>query len=105
MPTIKFLPQGPYQVEGLKELTDTTGNKISATDKIMLCRCGASGKKPYCDGSHVESGFTSDKETDAEWDYRTDYQEGTLVIHDNRGICSHAGFCTTMLPQVFLQGT
>jgi CDGSH-type Zn-finger protein len=36
---------------------DTDGNLLAAGDRVFLCRCGASGRKPVCDGSHKRSGF------------------------------------------------
>jgi CDGSH-type Zn-finger protein len=29
---------------------------------VALCRCGASGIKPYCDGSHKVIGFRTEDE-------------------------------------------
>lgn len=51
------IPDGPLKVEGNVELTTGTGHKIATHDKAFLCRCGASKNKPYCDGSHKDSGF------------------------------------------------
>ena len=57
---IRSLPDGPYIVEGKVELFDTEGNKIPfEKDKMALCRCGASTKKPFCDGMHSRIGFQS----------------------------------------------
>ncbi len=56
-PTIKVLPKGPYFIEGKVNLLDASGNKIEAGEKIVLCRCGASTNKPFCDGTHSKIGF------------------------------------------------
>jgi CDGSH-type Zn-finger protein len=34
--------------------------KVGSTrDRVMkLCRCGGSGKKPFCDGTHRTNGFS-----------------------------------------------
>jgi CDGSH-type Zn-finger protein len=56
-PTIQVLPKGPYLVTGKINLVDASGNKIEAGEKRGLCRCGASTKKPFCDGTHSKIGF------------------------------------------------
>ena len=40
-------------------LVDHEGNEISIEGKknVALCRCGASTKKPFCDGTHSKIGF------------------------------------------------
>lgn len=30
-----------------------TGERYEIRNRVVLCRCGASGNKPYCDGSHA----------------------------------------------------
>ena len=56
-PTIQVLPKGPYLIAGKFSLLDASGNRIEAGEKIALCRCGASTKKPFCDGTHSRIGF------------------------------------------------
>ena len=60
--TIKVRQNGPYQVSGGITLTDFEGNPISLPEdgKLFLCRCGQSGDKPFCDGTHKTCGFTPD---------------------------------------------
>lgn len=33
---------------------------IGSETKAALCRCGASNKKPYCDGTHSKIGFKAE---------------------------------------------
>lgn len=56
--TIRPSKNGPYIVEGPVDLFDTEGNKITVDkSRIALRRCGASSKKPFCDGTHSKIGF------------------------------------------------
>lgn len=103
-PTIRAQPNGPYLVKGLETLRDAAGNPIETRRSIALCRCGHSKTKPFCDGTHGKFGFNSAKTSDGKWDYRENYDGKQITIHDNRGICAHAGFCTSNLPQVWKMG-
>jgi len=56
--TIRPSKNGPLIVEGPVDLFDTDGNQITLDKpRIALCRCGASSKKPLCDGTHSQIGF------------------------------------------------
>jgi CDGSH-type Zn-finger protein len=54
---IEARPNGPYVVTGAIELCDTNGNVLATQERTVLCRCGASTKKPFCDGTHSKIGF------------------------------------------------
>lgn len=57
--TITILKNGPLIVTGNVELKDAAGNIYPAAEKMALCRCGASTKKPFCDGTHSKVGFAA----------------------------------------------
>jgi len=50
---------GPLAVSGNLEVVSGTGRTIRKATELRMCRCGASGAKPYCDGSHARVGFRS----------------------------------------------
>jgi CDGSH-type Zn-finger protein/uncharacterized Fe-S cluster protein YjdI len=51
---------GPLRISGNLEILSGTGRTIRKAQALQLCRCGHSGNKPYCDGSHARVGFVSD---------------------------------------------
>ncbi|MCF6344762.1 MAG: CDGSH iron-sulfur domain-containing protein [Devosiaceae bacterium] len=55
--TITSIEDGPIMIDGNVEVLMGSGKKSTTTQKLALCRCGASANKPYCDGSHVKIGF------------------------------------------------
>ena len=58
--TITPYRDGPLIVRGAFRLTDQDGNEIDpGRDTVALCRCGKSGIKPFCDGTHKRSGFSA----------------------------------------------
>jgi CDGSH-type Zn-finger protein/uncharacterized Fe-S cluster protein YjdI len=52
-------PNGPLGVSGNVEILSGTGRTIDRVQATALCRCGQSGHKPYCDGSHKAAGFVA----------------------------------------------
>jgi CDGSH-type Zn-finger protein len=64
--SVTACPDGPLLVRGDVEILLASGEpapRRRAT--VALCRCGASGIKPYCDGSHKAIGFTTEDEAQA----------------------------------------
>ncbi len=100
-PLINPSENGPYIVKGLETLTNSKGETLSTKPTIALCRCGGSANKPFCDGTHATNGFNSQKLEGRTPDRRDNYEGKEITLHDNRGICSHAGFCTSKLASVF----
>ena len=99
-PNITPTPDGPYLVRNLKNFSNQNG-PIETRETMALCRCGGSANKPFCDGTHAKIGFSSAKLEGRIEDKRENYVGEKITIHDNRGICAHAGRCTDGLASVF----
>lgn len=50
-------PDGPLFVRG--QVVVRTPNGELRDTRVALCRCGASGNQPFCDGTHVRIGWRS----------------------------------------------
>jgi CDGSH-type Zn-finger protein len=59
--TIKVRLNGPYLVEGDDvTVVDWNGDAYQLANRpFALCRCGGSGNKPFCDGTHKRIGFAA----------------------------------------------
>jgi uncharacterized Fe-S cluster protein YjdI len=51
-----LVPNGPIIIKGAIKFTHPNGSS-SVEENPVLCRCGASQNKPFCDGSHKKAGF------------------------------------------------
>jgi CDGSH-type Zn-finger protein len=60
--TITVRANGPYRVVGPVRVIVAEGNafELPEGDSIVLCRCGHSANKPFCDKSHRRVGFVAD---------------------------------------------
>jgi CDGSH-type Zn-finger protein/ferredoxin len=92
---------GPYLVTNAAQVHDYLGGPLRVAPQLALCRCGESGDKPFCDGSHARTGFNGAKDPERVPDRRDSYPGVAVTIFDNRGICQHSGLCTDRLPTVF----
>ncbi|MDW7667967.1 MAG: glutamate synthase-related protein [Bacillota bacterium] len=103
--TIEVSKNGPLIVNNLEEITESTGSKQNLKNKSnALCRCGKSKTKPICDGTHGKIDFDDSKSDDRVKRNFKSFVGREIIIHDDRGICSHAGYCTDGLPEVFRMG-
>ena len=61
MVTIKVRQNGPYLVDGDEvTLIDWNGDTYQIPKRpFVLCRCGGSQSKPFCDGTHSRNGFAA----------------------------------------------
>ncbi|MEQ8424467.1 MAG: (4Fe-4S)-binding protein [Cyclobacteriaceae bacterium] len=50
-------PNGPLMVYGSLTVKSADGTTLKRDKVTAFCRCGGSGNKPYCDGSHKKIDF------------------------------------------------
>jgi len=56
--SISTYENGPFLVTGSFRIVDAGGDEFAVEkETVALCRCGASTKKPFCDGTHSRVGF------------------------------------------------
>lgn len=67
MTTIRVRQNGPYLVEGDDvTVVDWNANQYTIAKRpFVLCRCGHSSHKPFCDGTHRTAGFQASEAADA----------------------------------------
>ena len=54
---VEVRKDGPLVVSGPVRIEAHDGALVCEQDRVALCRCGGSMRKPYCDGSHARIGF------------------------------------------------
>jgi len=106
---VTILKDGPYLVRGSVPLVRLTigvnaagesvcwekGETFPAQAQYALCRCGASRRKPFCDGAHARAGFDG-TETASREPYleQAEVIEGpALRLTDAEALCAFARFC------------
>ena len=75
--TVRLWEHGPVEIHGNLKMPDG-----STRLRAVLCRCGASKAKPYCDNSHHDMKFkaSSEPQTDAETAEAPLPEAGTLTV-------------------------
>lgn len=54
---IEAVANGPLLIYGNLLIKNSNGDQQQKSNVTAFCRCGRSGNKPYCDGSHVKHNF------------------------------------------------
>jgi uncharacterized Fe-S cluster protein YjdI len=54
---VEVITNGPLRVMGTLSVKMADGSVINRSVTTSFCRCGGSGNKPFCDGSHKKNGF------------------------------------------------
>lgn len=57
---IELTENGPLVVRGVARMVGPDGQEITVKPAMALCRCGHSGNKPFCDGSHKKQGWRAE---------------------------------------------
>ncbi len=106
--TLHIRENGPYALNADLQL----GEEPCVSQKMTLCRCGASKNKPYCDGSHVDIDFVATGEVTVVVSSVPESQTGVVIVNPlkdgpvqvdgNLEICAGTGHTVNRVQQVYL---
>jgi uncharacterized Fe-S cluster protein YjdI/CDGSH-type Zn-finger protein len=55
--SVRVVRDGPLLVRGDLTVADQEGAVVRQDTRMALCRCGQSGRRPFCDNTHRRIGF------------------------------------------------
>ncbi len=100
-PQIEARENGPLVAKGIRRMKGPDGEEVEVKAVMALCRCGHSGNKPFCDGSHEKVGFDSQSGEPAGKDKLLSYEGKDVVVTFSPRICAHAEECVRIAGHVF----
>ena len=116
-PWIRVQPNGPYEIHGdiplvrkspvVSEHGDPLswrkGPELPSGEVYLLCRCGHSKNKPFCDSSHTRIGFDGSEAPDPGpiTERQMIYKGTKVMMKDDRLACAYAGFCGNRITDVW----
>lgn len=77
-------------------LTWQKGGELEARETYLLCRCGQSSNKPFCDATHAKVGFdgTETASTGSTIERQIVYKNGTrIIVKRDFYLCVESGYC------------
>ena len=109
---VKVLKNGPYQVSGSipldykrfvpnekpvkASLRYEEVQKYDPDEPYFLCRCGKSGSKPFCDGSHTKGFDGTETASFKTYEEMATFTSGKYIdLLDAKELCAAARFCDT----------
>jgi CDGSH-type Zn-finger protein len=100
---VPIVTRTPVETEHGEPIAWSSGRPLPHPDRYALCRCGGSANKPFCDGTHNRNRFdgTETADTGPIAARRKDLEGTGIVVHDDRSICTHAGFCADRVTNVW----
>jgi len=100
-PEIQERKNGPLMAKGIRRMVGPDGTAMEVKPVMALCRCGASKKKPFCDGSHKEAGFEDRGGKPEGPDRLFSYDGAEVSVTFNPRLCSHAAECGRIASHIF----
>jgi CDGSH-type Zn-finger protein len=100
---IPLVRKSPVMSEHGEPLTWKKEETLTDQSNYLLCRCGNSSEKPFCDGTHSWTPFDGTETADtSSVDSRATVYNGTrIALQDDHSMCMHAGFCGNAITNVW----